>query len=284
MRLPARCGGPQNFSMNGAVAQVIALALHGNAALLRGHSADFLEQNSTAQFCQSIQFMRTERTWFGLRKRQIALPTPDDWFADLRARRARGIGVRWIGGTGAGVPDRLLAGFVGRGGTWILQVQLSDHAFERWLDRWLTDGASGRMDRRIWRVAYRRADVGRAALPVVELAAARARLVRALTEIHAFASRVDAKPFTERFEKALAALAGQPKGEPYHRDLFPPGQVSAPTAAMIHAAQHAWVFGAMGSWNDLCFSGADGAEYGRVSEGLFQALTQFIPAVVGADG
>jgi hypothetical protein len=47
------------------------------------------------------------------------------------------------------------------------------------------------------------------------------------------------------------------------------------------ACQHAWVFGGMGSWNDVSFDAKPG-EYERVSEQLHRALLQGILAGANA--
>jgi hypothetical protein len=41
---------------------------------------------------------------------------------------------------------------------------------------------------------------------------------------------------------------------------------------LLEACQTAWVFGGMGSWNDLWFEGEDQGIYERVSERLFEAV------------
>ncbi len=43
-------------------------------------------------------------------------------------------------------------------------------------------------------------------------------------------------------------------------------------------AQKAWVFGGMGSWNDLWFEGEAQGEYDRVSDRLFQTVNEAIRA------
>jgi hypothetical protein len=50
----------------------------------------------------------------------------------------------------------------------------------------------------------------------------------------------------------------------------------------LDACQSAWVFGGMGSWNDMGFEGADQKEYDHVSEQLFAALNETIQAAVDA--
>jgi hypothetical protein len=208
------------------------------------------------------------------------MASPEQWFDDLKNRKATRIGVRWVSGKEPSAPDRMLAGFVGGGGTWTLQVQLTDGIFEQWIARWEVDESRRKKDNKIWKVTYKRAYAGRDSLRVASLAEAQTQLKQALTEIHAFASRKDAKPFTAMFAKALAALNEEAGAEGYHRDLYPGRNGSRSAAAILQAAQHAWVFGGMGSWNDLGFDGADAKVYERVSEQLYQALVGAIPAAV----
>ena len=46
--------------------------------------------------------------------------------------------------------------------------------------------------------------------------------------------------------------------------------------SMLKASMSAWVFGGMGSWNDMGFGGATQQEYEKVSEQLFDVLNEAI--------
>ncbi len=270
--------------MNGPIAQIVALALHGNAVLSGANSTDFLAQNSTAQFCQSIQFVLEEPTWFGFgTPEKRTMISPEQWFADLKQRKAIRIGVRWVTSKEKSAPDRMLAGFVGGGGTWTMQIQFPDGTFEQWVSEWAVDEPRRKIDGKIWKVNYRRAYSGKESLSAVPVSEAKRNLELTLTDIQAFSSRKDVKPFTAMFEKALSALRREPGSEGYHRDLSLKA-LAGDSYAILNAAQHAWVFGGMGSWNDIGFDGNDAKEYDRVSERLYQALVRAIPAAVdGAD-
>jgi hypothetical protein len=267
--------------MNGPIAQLVALALHGNAFLSGISSAQFLSQNSTAQFCESIRFVRVEKSWLGLSKPQEVqiADSPDAWFTYLRREHAEQLSVRWQTGTNPEVPDRMLAGFVGGGGTWMLVVRFADGRCERWLARW-DIGDKDRNDRKIWRVTYGCVLVKREPPSLaVSSTEATARLKKALFDIHAFSAKHQCEGFTQSFERGLKALAHEPGAEGYHRDLYP-GREIASVSDLLVACQHGWVFGGMGSWNDMGFDGADGQEYNRVSEQLYGAIITAIPAAV----
>lgn len=267
--------------MNGPIAQIVALALHSNAFLSGVPCSDFLGRNSTAQFCEYVHFAGIERSWLRLGKPieiQVA-ESPDSWFAYLKRENAERVSIRWQNGTNAEVPDRMLAGFVGGGGTWMLVIQFPGGRYERWVARWDV-GDKDRKDRRIWRVTYGRVLANREPPAAVSpLPDATAQLRTALTEIHAFAAKHDCEGFTQCFERGLKVLAHEPGAEAYHRDLYPGPQISS-VSEVLYACQHGWVFGGMGSWNDIGFDGADGKEYNRVSEQLYRAVIGAIPSAV----
>lgn len=51
---------------------------------------------------------------------------------------------------------------------------------------------------------------------------------------------------------------------------------------LLAAAQAAWVFGGMGSWNDLGFDGNDQQEYNELSDKLFSLLNQAVSNATNA--
>jgi hypothetical protein len=147
-----------------------------------------------------------------------------------------------------------------------------------WMARWEVWNQNA-PNRRIWRVTYGlvthrrelltdhpgRSDVANA-------------LKAALVRILAFSEAHDCSGSAVHFRRALESLERERTGHGYHQDLFVPGTLSSLSKGMLDAAQSAWVFGGMGSWNDLGFDGADAEEYESVSEQLFCALNDAICA------
>jgi len=64
----------------------------------------------------------------------------------------------------------------------------------------------------------------------------------------------------------------------YHKDLAPDHLLDLPAKQVLAACQAAWVFGGMGSWNDLGFEGEQQAEYDRISTALYDLLNTAIAA------
>ena len=62
-------------------------------------------------------------------------------------------------------------------------------------------------------------------------------------------------------------------------DFIPDGIYSKEARQLIQAAFASWVFGGMGSWNDLAFNGEDGVQYASLSKQLYEAICSSMASV-----
>lgn len=109
-------------------------------------------------------------------------------------------------------------------------------------------------------------------------------LEQSLIAIADFADARQLSAWADVFKKARAILnSTDPAGEYYHHDLLVEKHYSLITRQLLFAAGAAWVFGGMGSWNDLGFDTAeDNKKYDEVSAGLYAAINQSVLAAVNA--
>ena len=256
---------------------MVALTCYGNA-VLSGHKAPlFFPANSTCQFCERVAFVTLDKTFFGKVKEQEVAKSPDDWFSLLKSRRALGIRLARAPQDNPGISDRMSAGFVGGGGTWTMEVLLPKQKSNFWSARWEVWNQKA-PDRRIWRVAYGRvSEATTRAAATADLVGASRELQQSLQEIREFSAKHGLDGFTKCFDDALDTLASEGKNRHgYHQDLAPRGILSEEAAMVLDASQPSWVFGGMGSWNDMGFDGDEQQRYDRVSERLFQAVNSAI--------
>jgi hypothetical protein len=68
-----------------------------------------------------------------------------------------------------------------------------------------------------------------------------------------------------------------------HADIAPSAVVPLEAKQLLAAAEIGWVFGGMGSWNDLGFPGDEGKEYETLSDRLFDLMVEAICAATNAD-
>jgi hypothetical protein len=258
--------------MNGPIAQLVAITCFGNAFLRRGEIPRFFPDNSTCRFCDRINFVEIKTPLIGKQRESAIADSPDEWFSYLKQREAHGIRLLHERQNLPGISDRMSAGFVGGGGIWALGVRFR-RGTEYWMARWEVCDQND-PDRPVWKVTYGRVGRQIGTVPsLIESTAVRSDLISALLQIRAFAEKHDCKDFTEFFSRALDSLNENSSKHGYHNDLWIAGTLSESSCAIIDAAQSAWVFGGMGSWNDMIFSGDDEMEYERVSDQLFSALT-----------
>lgn len=127
----------------------------------------------------------------------------------------------------------------------------------------------------IWEVTYRLVP-GISALraPDVDLPAAAAELRGALEEARDFATRDhDLRTFAQVFAGALEVAADPDPVAPHHHDMLPPTGYPGEARRLLATATSAWVFGGMGSWNDVGYDDEQSAaEHHHISARLYQAV------------
>jgi hypothetical protein len=224
-----------------------------------------------------VKFLGFSKSIFGKVSETQVAATPNRWFEYLKSERIVGVRLRRTPQNDAGISDRMSAAFVGGGGSWAMETILPKGRSATWMARWVVWNQKA-PDRRIWRVDYGRVSEGPIRkFEVADLDSVTKRFRSALAEIHAFSEGHNCGGFTACFARGMETLdSGGAKRLGFHKDLSPQGDVRELAAALLDAAQSAWVFGGMGSWNDMGFDGADQKEYDRVSEQLFAEINEAI--------
>jgi hypothetical protein len=262
--------------MNGEVAQLVALTAHGSAFLSGGSGArDFYPANTTFVYCNEVAFVEVKK-FIRAREEKVAVD-PNAWFLLLKDGGCRRLRLGHQATPSPRFPDRMMAGFVGGGGRWFIAAAYPDHT-DNWLARWEVS-APDAPDRKIWKVTYGKvSSVGQA--PRAEAPDLRARsdaLESVLTRTESFARTHDAVSFADCFRRALDSLTSDAPEQPYHTDLLPPSGYGTQAKRVLAACAHAWVFGGMGSWNDLGFEPSEAQrEYEHLSDELYAAVNRGI--------
>lgn len=269
--------------MHGELAQAIALAAHGSVWLLGSGEAPRLEAgNSTFEYVRHVAFDLRDssdgRSWVdvegwlnGAREREIErfwLSIPDPHEVEVAGQQ---------------VPDRMLVAFAGAG-QWSLVGTSGGRPAETWRAGW-TLGDRDAPDRRIWEVAYHGQSVESGPPPVhPEIAASESRLLTALGKAESFArERAEVVGWADVFADARRLAAAADPQLPVFRDMLPPRGFSEPARRLMATAARSWVFGGMGTWNDLTFAGRSEEDYEDVSAELYAAVLAAFVAAANSD-
>jgi hypothetical protein len=269
--------------MVGPTAQLVALACHLNGRARGLPVEPFFPSNSTVRFCEFVHFVSRERRRVGqTEKWTIDTQTADEWLAREAQPRRKAIIARQPVDDPR-ISDRMSAGLVGGGGRWQLNVA-SDGRMDAWEAKWQI-GDRTAPDQRIWRVSYALVAENANAAPARHdpLEAVIPKLGQTISDILTFCEDHRLDSFAQLFRKAGECLvANEPLALVHHRDLAPEGLLSLSAKQILAACQAAWVFGGMGSWNDLGFDGQEESRYQRLSEELFALLNTAISASVNS--
>jgi hypothetical protein len=271
--------------MQGTIAQIVALAMHGNAILQDAsgsQSLGFQASNSTFAFCESVRFVAPVRSFLS-RKEVVYATDPHSWFQRLRKESVYALRLSY-GPSGANkLRDRMLVGFVGGGGKWIIETRGPKHS-DYWESRWQI-GNRDRADKKIWRVAYVRVGNGKPS-PWEEsdnLKTLKDEMRQTLQEIAQFSRSQNLDSFSKAFESGLYRLESPtPFQNLYHADIAPLESLPLSASQLLGSAEAAWVFGGMGSWNDQGFDGQAQTRYQELSEKLYQLLNRVIVAATNS--
>ncbi|TWU02563.1 hypothetical protein [Stieleria varia] len=265
--------------MNGTLTQMIALvsAIHGTMDGQRYDTRELMQKPSFS-YCSRIVFIDE------LDVNRPDSREPEDlshWLASLIDDRVQNARLAYVGSDETiapdhHAPDHQLAAFANGGGTWQIVLSFPDRS-EQWTSRWVVKKPGFFADRsRIWEVTYRisaRSELVNAP-PPARLSEAKTRLRLALDRIHAFATKHALSIWAETFDRARKVLEGTTEQNSGNETFFVyPNCCPRDARQLFSAASAAWVFGGMGSWNDLGFDPeSEHREYEELSAELYQAI------------
>jgi hypothetical protein len=264
--------------MKGDFAATVALVSHGNAYLARllGANAPDLLQNAQFVFVETLEFSYLPEVARG----GAPVSSSVVWFENLRRGGAKRLWLLNLGRASSDTNDvkaRFSEGFSNS----IIRAAVVDYGYGRydlWIPRWSFGNENNPPTPGLWKIFLMGMPMDK---PFVgsssDLVMTSARLASALEEIKAFANRVKEDFWEGMFSQALATLSSTKDDEPDTRGLLPSVGYDSLAKRIIAASSQAWVFGGMGSWNDLGFSDKEDIEtYERVSEELYETVVDAI--------
>lgn len=255
--------------MQGTIFQILVLVTHGNMVLSGQTVADFYPQHNAFKFDEFVKFVDLERAGSGWDEKPFA-EDPNDWLSKLKSKQCSGLRVERISTDKKDISDRMSVAFVGGGGRWIIEA-VCPGGSDYWEAKWEV-GDRNRPDQKIWRVTYGRIARNQRATTTStpSIDALSAEMGRTLQDAIAFSTKHKLDWFGKAFESGYSALKAE--SEPELNGVALRGQLPLPASRLLAASQAAWVFGGMGSWNDLGFDGDDQRKYEAISDNLFRLI------------
>lgn len=272
--------------MNGTTSQLLSLITHGNYFLTTGQvSPGFYPDNVTFKFCNKIDFLHLSTLADGTAEEKVVAANPVAWFNLLQQDNCRQLKAYYhpSEGNANGTPDHQLAGFVGGGGTWLIETIYASYS-DFWAARWEAT-AQNDPEQKIWSVSYGRtvsqAETINFSPDPVQV---REGLKDILTDIHSFAANHQLSNWADVFQGALEVLEGSAPANNWFGSQINESSYDQSALQLMYSAMSAHVFGGMGSWNDLSFETAeDNKEYGELSFYLYDYINRALISSVNSN-
>jgi hypothetical protein len=232
---------------------------------------------STFQYVRRTRFDVPARRW----RRADAFTSSREWLSSLNKRGARGLWLVIPQATPGPLEPHLVAGF-SNGGDWGLLAAGAGPTL--WLPSWEVVDRDA-PDNRIWSVRFAGSRVdSNTAPPRPSVTAALTNLITALVDIREFARDHSLGSWADRFSDAIDRAYAEMPDIPYHPDLAPPSVLSGDATCLLATASGSWVFGGMGSWNDLWLDDSAASErLQQVTRNLYRQLLGALVAGTNAD-
>jgi len=261
--------------MKSSIAQIIALTAYGNA-FLQNQPVSFDKNHSTAQHCKEITFIEFPGE-------KVLAKDPNAWFQFLKKNQIESLILDFAPLDDGIKESRESMGFIGGGGRWLIS-SIKDDKAEIWEGRWTPPKENETEDD--WTVTYGRI-AKEWALPKPEEFASiyqsHEDLKNALENIIPFAEEQNLEEFVKIFKEGITCLSSDiPNVNTYHKDLLIEENYPLKARQVLAACQTAFVFGAMGSWNDMTYEGKTQERYDKLSNALFSTIMKSICTAVNS--
>ncbi|UEG51490.1 hypothetical protein LLH06_10945 [Mucilaginibacter daejeonensis] len=248
--------------MNGTTSQLLSLITHGNYFLSKGEVAPgYYPNNITFQFCNTIEFLHLATDPDGTAREQMIAADPIAWFNVLKGDGCYQLKAYYHPSEEGPdrTPDHKMAGFVGGGGTWLMEAIYPSYS-DFWAPRWVV-ARQDDPERKIWSVSYGRT-VGQTDTIdfCPDTMQIRETFKDILIDIEAFAREHELNNWADIFKGALNVLNGAAPSNNWYSEQINENGYDRPALQLLYAAMSAHVFGGMGSWNDLGFEKEEDAQ------------------------
>ncbi|MCX6791369.1 MAG: hypothetical protein NTV62_04270 [Candidatus Gribaldobacteria bacterium] len=267
-----------------SILQAMTLVVHGNAFLSKDYDiSSYYPDNKVFAFDDKVIFGELDNKtsqfltiangpieWLkhlkkdGCRLLRLFYASPEDDFAGNK---------------------RILAGMVGGGGDWWIETIFTDYSNQWFWKEDITHKEA--LDGKIWTITYfsslKKMDPPEADSDTFEVV--EQNLKKALTNIKQFSANQKLDNWIQIFERALMVLDGKEANSDEFNKCFPVEFCTEQFFQLAGSADIAWVFGGMGSWNDLSFDKPeDQAEYDNLSDELYLSLVLSLVYVTNSAG
>lgn len=263
--------------MNVSILQMVSIVSYSNAYLNDQLPEISNQGEKISMYCNKVLFhIPVEGN-----ETQYTTQAPIDWFLSLKYRGVKQVKLHYKSVPNLNMPERMSAGFVGGAGIWMVETVL-DGKSEFWYSKWQVDEHQRKLGSdRIWTVIYKKAPITELLTEVYTVDTQAEELKLILSQLVSFCSEIKESGWQSIFAGAKTVLDNaKPSVSTYLKDMIVDGVYTPEALALMEAADRSYVFGGMGSWNDVVSFETKEQEstYLALSDKLYASLNKCILA------
>ncbi|MBL7723778.1 MAG: hypothetical protein JNK27_06500 [Chitinophagaceae bacterium] len=270
--------------MDDTLSQKLSLISYGNEYINTGNPAPCYNQHAVFKYCKKLSFKTYKESFFSKEKAVAAGNNPEEWFQFLKKDDCRELKLFYQHTKDQSqFKDYKTAGLVGGGGTWLIEAVYKKYS-DFWYAHWNYQQHEN-PEQQGWLVEYEAVARKKPTINLqLLLNPVKNELKEALQQTEQFARQEKLDNWADCFAKALTELESEGPGATfYYPDLLINKNYDITARQLIFGAAQSWVFGGMGSWNDLGFDGPEKNDlYEQLSETLFEKVTGAIIAGINS--
>lgn len=239
--------------MTGILSQLITLVTYGNDYLMNGRiPQQFYPSYPAFKFCNAVDFLDCTQERHGV----LVAGDPVQWFGYLKEDGCKALRLYFQYSDNQKFPDYQSAGMVGGGGSWHIEAHYGEYC-NIWLSRWQVTQKDD-PQKNIWTTHYIQIACRQQPTHMpCDLEAIKRVSMERFDAISRFAATQQLDSWHRIFSSACNVLNSEdPAQSDFQRTMIPEDNYSLIARQLLFAAVNAWVFGTMGSWNDLGFQDA----------------------------
>jgi hypothetical protein len=259
--------------MKDEISQIMALVAYGNA-YLQGKQVAF-EKNHPAGFhYDKIRFVETIPKDL-LARKPILAENPNAWFKFLYNNGVNRLYLSLQSSSSLGLEDHISSAFVGGGSQWNI-IAVKGEKCDIWQTKWQMEFG----DLKVYYFQLLK-NVDMPKIPKTTLGQAEKYLSEILKDMVDFTQENDLTNWVKVFQTALDLLSIEEPHKLLQKGYLPNDCFKLKAEQILTACDHAWVFGGMGSWNDVVrVKNYD--LYTRLSANLYDTLCKAMIAAINS--
>lgn len=271
--------------MKSELAQLVLLTTYYNEYIKNNRIPEVFDSiNKNFQLKYDIKFKEVRTNIFYiLNKEKLISNSAIEWFKYLKSKGCKYLRLYLEDAIDDKSKNNYqLAGFVGGGGNWLIEA-VYDNYSNYWTSFWQL--SNNKQSSNTWIVKFVLVAKKQITCNLqIDNKQVKENLNKTLLELEDFAYKQELNYWGEIFNKSKLIINSlTPENNSYNNDLLPLNNYSLISKQIFFSASNSWVFGGMGSWNDLIFEKNEDKElYERLSEKLYKSFNEAIISCVNS--